>query len=108
MTGNATVLENVAFTLLDQAAEEDVMQILAGLDPNYGNNSPLQVAIRSHNSHFVSHPHVQELVSKVWIGIDPLRQNFDGSSDTKANIGWDFVLKPKQVSSIEMIAQFIR
>lgn len=46
----------------------------------------------------MSHPHVQDLVGKVWIGDDPLRTNYD-QQDTKKSTGWDFVLMPKQFLS---------
>jgi len=76
--------------------QNDVMSILGGTDPSYGNVSPIQVAIRSHNSHFISHPLVQDYVRYIWKGDDPLQQQFvqagaEGQSDI-----WDFVLKPKK------------
>jgi len=33
---NAEILENVAFTLLDQLKDDEVVMILGGLDPNFG------------------------------------------------------------------------
>ena len=103
LNGNKDILEKMAFQLLDDAKEIDVMQILGGCDPSFGNVSPLQVAIRAHNSLFVSHPLVQDFVAHVWKGEDPLQQRFasggvegEGSGSSKrAELVWDFVERPK-------------
>ena len=56
--------------------------------------SPIKVAIRSHNSHFISHPLVQEYVEQIWKGDDPLQSHFGEEEDRY--MAWDFVLQPKK------------
>ncbi|GMH56808.1 hypothetical protein TrST_g14066 [Triparma strigata] len=91
---NCDIIGKVAFTMLDSVREEDVMQVLGGTDPAYGNESPIKVAIRSHNSHFISHPLVQEYVEQIWKGDDPLQSHFGEEEDRY--MAWDFVLQPKK------------
>ena len=76
LENNCQIMGRLAFTMLDNTREEDVMHILGGTDPAYGNVSPIIVAIRSHNSHFMSHPLTQDYVGQVWKGDDPLQSHF--------------------------------
>ena len=75
-----------------------VMHILGGTDPAYGNVSPIVVAIRSHNSHFISHPLTQDYVGQIWKGDDPLQSHFlTDAAKGERSISWDFVQHPKKV-----------
>ena len=99
LEANKEILQKVACTFLDFAKAEHVVQVLGGMDPSYGNLSPINVAIRSHNSLFISHPLVQDFVQQIWKGEDPLRVTFEssegGGEEEHDNMLWDFVLKPK-------------
>ena len=95
LEGNKEIMEKMAFTMLDSTREEDVMEIIGGMDPNYGSVSHIQIAIRSHNSFFISHPFTQDYIAQIWTGDDPLMRAF--LKDEKDNhLAWDFILKPKQ------------
>lgn len=80
--------------MLDSVREEDVMHVLGGTDPAYGKESPISVAIRSHNSHFISHPLTQDYVGQIWKGDDPLQSHF--GEDEERYMAWDFVQMPKK------------
>ncbi|GMH84644.1 hypothetical protein TL16_g09982 [Triparma laevis f. inornata] len=91
---NSDIIGKVSFTMLDSVREEDVMHVLGGTDPAYGNESPISVAIRSHNSHFISHPLTQDYVGQIWKGDDPLQSHF--GEDEEKYMAWDFVQMPKK------------
>ena len=99
LEGNRDIIQKVAFTLLDQSFEtSDVMAVLGGTDPSFGNLSPITVAIRSHNSFFVSHPLVQDYVRYIWKGDDPLQSQFlELAAGGEESIVMDFVGRPKKV-----------
>ena len=97
LEANSEILQKVSCTFLDFAKPEHVVEVLGGRDPSFGGESPLTVAIRSHNSLFISHPLVQDFVQQIWKGEDPLRVSFDdsGGGNNGGNVFWDFVMKPK-------------
>lgn len=91
---NKEIMEKVAFSMLDDIREEDVMMIIGGEDPAFGNISPINVAIRSHISSFISHPLTQDYISQIWKGDDPLQRAFL-KDEKNVHMFWDFILKPK-------------
>eukprot|EP00520_Triparma_pacifica_P005969 CAMPEP_0118653476 /NCGR_PEP_ID=MMETSP0785-20121206/11849_1 /TAXON_ID=91992 /ORGANISM="Bolidomonas pacifica, Strain CCMP 1866" /LENGTH=854 /DNA_ID=CAMNT_0006546017 /DNA_START=263 /DNA_END=2828 /DNA_ORIENTATION=- len=92
---NREIMEKMAIGMLDNTSEDDVMMIVGGEDPSFGKLSPITVAIRSHNSSFISHPFTQDYIAQIWKGDDPLQRAFL-KDEKSSSIFWDFIKKPKK------------